>query len=112
MSLYAQKKERIIFQFDEKRDLLTETNNATIFKLNGVHTFRFVNGNHEKIDVNYHSVKNELTTYNTFIKLNKGKKYPEYFSEYSFYILLEIGENSSCLFEVEKIWTVEDKIVD
>lgn len=112
MSLCAQKNEKIIFQFEKQKDWLGESNDETIFKIDNVHSFRFIKNKHEKIDVKYDSIRDNFTSYDSFLQKNKGKKYPEYFNEYSFYIFIKEKENYGCLIEVEKIWTVEDKIVD
>ncbi len=59
----------------------------------------------------YDSIKqNLLSSFEEFIKKSKGKKYLEYFSDFVFYIFL--NNNTGCLVEVEKIWLVEDKIID
>ena len=79
MSLNAQQKDNIIFEFENKKDSLIETNIEIIFKINNEHSFRFNKNKHEKIDVKFDSIKDKFTSYDSFLILNNGKKYPEYF---------------------------------
>ena len=110
VNLLSQEKEKIIFLFDESKDIMYIKKNLEIYAIDKKHTFKYDNEKNEKIEVNYNSIKsNILTSYSEFIELNKRKKYPEYFNEYSFFIFFK---EKDCLVEVEKIWLVEDKIID
>jgi len=109
---YSQKKEKIIFLFEDGKDLLKENKNEDVFKIDKKHSFMFSQEKQKKIDVSYNSIKESLITYDAFLVLNKGKKYPDYFNEYLFYIYQPKNDSLGCLIEVEKIWLVEDKIID
>lgn len=112
LNSYSQEKEKIIFLFENGRDTVINSQSDNIYMIEGKHTFKFINSKHEKVEVNFNSVKEHLVTYKEFLKKNKSKKYPELFSNYVFYILIKEKNSSACLIQVEKVWLVEDKIVD
>jgi hypothetical protein len=103
---------KIIFLFEKEKDTIVSNQNEEIYKIDGKHTFKFIRGKHEKVEVNYNAVKENTVTYNEFIRQNKGKKYPELFNNYSFYILIKQTDSTACLIQVDKVWLVEDKIID
>ncbi|WP_298489450.1 hypothetical protein [uncultured Maribacter sp.] len=112
-NLFSQEKEKIIFLFNESKDALIIKKNSEIYSIDKKHTFKYDNKKNQKIDVKYNSIKsNILTSYSEFIELNKKKKYPEYFTEYVFYVFIKEKDDKGCLIEVEKIWLVEDKMID
>lgn len=110
--VYSQNQKRIIFNYQSGIDSTIEKKGEYIYKLANEHSFRYVAEKNKKKEVNYSSIKGDITSYDAFIKSNKGKSYPEFFSEYSFYIYIKDTELKGCLIEVEKIWLVEDKISD
>lgn len=113
VTTFSQEKEKIIFLFEEGKDTLINKKSEEIYKLAKLHSFTFDKTKHKKEKVNYDSIKPKIfATYDKFININKHKQYPDYFSKYSFYILIREENNTGCLVEVEKIWLVEDKIVD
>src|SRR5690606_14472126 len=109
---FSQEKEKIIFLFGDENDVISETRNQTIYRIDNNHTFKFIKEKHEKFEVKYNTIKDKIVSYNDFLKKNRGKKHPEFFNEYSFYIFILDKDNTGCLIEVEKIWLVEDKIID
>ena len=112
INLFSQEK-KIIFLFDENKDIMLDRKGSEIYAINKKYTFKYDSEKNEKIQVKYDSIKsNILITYSQFIKLNKRKKYPDYFNEYSFYIFIDEKDENGCLIEVEKIWLVEDNIID
>lgn len=112
LNTYSQEDNKIIFIFENDKDTFIKSQNDYIYKIDGKHTFKFVDGKHEKIEVNYNSVKENIVTFNQFIKQNKNKKYPELFNDFTFYILVKENDSSACLIQVEKVWLVENKIID
>ena len=113
LSLFSQKtKEVIIFKFDEVKDTIKYNKNTEIYLLDKQHSFKYDAGKHKKEEVSFNSVKGKMIRYDEFIHKTKGKKYPEYFNNYSFYIFLKEKGSLGCLIEVEKIWLVEDKIIN
>ncbi|PTX62693.1 hypothetical protein C8N46_10289 [Kordia periserrulae] len=108
----AQQKKEIVFLFEDGKDALIENTNEYIYAINREHHFRYRKKDDKKTIVNYASIKNNIFTYETFLKLNKGKKFPDFFSEYTFLIYQKKNESSGFLIEVEKIWLVEEKIID
>lgn len=113
INLFSQEKEKIIFLFNESKDTMIIKENSEIYSIDKKHTFKYDNEKNKEIDVKYNSIKSSiLTSYSEFIELNKKKKYPEYFTEYVFYVFIKEKDDKGCLIEVEKIWMVEDKIID
>lgn len=113
VNLFSQKKEKIIFLFNESKDNMFIKNSSEIYVIDKKHTFEYNNEKNEKIEVKYNSIKsNILTSYSEFIELNKRNKYPEYFDKYQIYIFIKEKYGKGCLIEVEKVWLVEGKIID
>ena len=113
MNLYPQQKEKIIFLFNESKDTLIVNKDSEIYSIEKKHTFKFTQEKNKKREMKYDLIKNNiLTSYSEFLELNKGKKYPEYFNDYSFYVFVKKKDNIGCFIEIEKVWLVEDKIVD
>lgn len=108
----SQNKNDIVFLFENGKDTFIKNKNEDIYSINKKNHFRYTESKHKKTIINYASIKEKITSYSTFIKLNKGKKYPEFFNEYKFFIYIKESESSGCLVEVEKIWLVEEKIID
>lgn len=111
-SFYAQKKEKIVFVYNPNKDSITLKNNYRIYTIGNNQTFRYSEKKNTEINVSYESIKKYVVSTDNFFKKNKFTKDPKYYNEYSFYILMRKKIGSSCLIEVEKIWLVEDKIVD
>ena len=108
--LCAQEQKVIIFSYDAVEDTIIEKKKKTIYKLDKKHAFRYNEGKNRKIEVKYDSIKNDIKSYKSFIETNREKKFPDFFDEYSFYIYVRDSATEGCLFEVEKIWLVEEKI--
>ena len=111
INIYSQTKE-IIFVFDNKKDSLVEKFNEEIYILNDRYSYTFKEKKHIKKTVDFKLKSNDAIDYNDFIKLNKHKKFPDYYSHYSFFILVKEENGMGCLIEVEKTWLVENKIYD
>lgn len=109
---FSQNDAKIIFLFEKEKDILVSNQIEDIYKIDGKHTFRFIRGKHEKVGINYSSIKEKIITYDEFIRQNKDKKYPELFIYYSFYILMKQKDSTACLIQVDKFWMVEDKVID
>ena len=109
INIYSQTKE-IIFVFDNKKDSLVEKFNEEIYILNDRYSYVFKEKKHIKKTVDFKLKSNDAIDYNDFIKLNKHKKFPDYYNLYSFFILIKEESGMGCLIEVEKIWLVENKI--
>lgn len=112
LNSFSQNEEKIIFLFENGKDVISSSKNEDIYKLDGKHTFKFIRGKHDKVEINYNLIEEKIITFNEFIRQNKDKKYPELFSNYSFYILIKEKDSIACLIQVDKIWLVEDKIID
>lgn len=110
-SIHSQTKE-IIFVFDNKKDSVVEKLNEEIYTLNGRYSYIFKEKKHIKKVVDFKLKSNDAIDYNDFIKLNKHKKFPDYYSLYSYFILIKEENGMGCLIEVKKIWLVEKKIYD
>ena len=111
MNLYSQQKEKIIFLFNESKDTLILKKDSEIYFIEKKHTFKFTKEKNEKRKIKYDLIKNNiLTSYSEFLELIKGKKFPEYFKEYSFYVFIKEQDNAGCLVEIEKVWLIEDII--
>ena len=111
-SFYAQKKEKIVFLFDQNKDSIILKNNYRIYKIGNNETFKYSVKKHKKINVTYDSIKKHIISTHDFLKKNKFKKDPIYYNEYKFYIFIKNNYKNGCLVEVEKIWLVESKIAD
>ncbi|OAD42118.1 hypothetical protein [Polaribacter atrinae] len=111
-SLFAQKKEKIIFIYDINKDTIVFNKKKKIYKIGNNQTYQFIEKKHKQTEANYSSIKKYVITIDDFVKKNKTKKFPEYYNEYSFYIFIKNNYKYGCLIEVEKIWLVEDKIID
>ena len=102
-----------IFLFNKNKDTLIVNKDSEIYSIDKKHTFKYTKEKNEKTEVEYNLIKSKIIpSFSEFIKLNKRKKYPEYFNEYSFYVFIKEKDNTGCLVEVEKIWLVEDKIIN
>ena len=112
INIFSQKKEKIIFLYEGQKDTVITNKKEDIYKLDNKHTFKFVKEKHEKTEVDFLLIKEDIISFDDFIKINKGEKYPEFFNRYSFYIFFKKKKNIGFLIEVEKIWMVEDKIID
>jgi hypothetical protein len=111
-SFYAQKKEKIVFLFDQNKDSIILKNNYRIYTIGNNQTFKYSVKKHKEINVTYEKIKKQVVSTHDFLKKNKFKKDPKYYNEYLFYIFIRNNYKSGCLVEVEKIWLVESKIAD
>lgn len=111
-STFAQKKKQIIFIFEQKKDTIIFKKNERIYNLGNNQTYKFTRKKHKEIMVPYQSIKEHIFTFNDFLKLNKGKEFPKYYNDFSFYIFIRESQNNGCLIEVDKIWLVENKIIN
>ncbi|WAC03808.1 hypothetical protein N7U66_10535 [Lacinutrix neustonica] len=113
LNMFSQEKEKIVFLFNKASDTLIVKHDSEIYSIDKKHTFKFDGKKNEKIETKYDLIKSKkFESFSEFIRLNTGKKYPDYFNIYSFYIFIKDKNDIGCLIEVEKIWLVEDKIVD
>ena len=108
----SQEKEKIVFLFENGKDSIIKNKYETIYKIRNKHSFKFIEKLHQKNTTRYNSIKDEITSYDDFIQKNKGKNFPDFFSNYSFFVFILEKDNTGCLFEVEKIWLVEENIID
>jgi hypothetical protein len=111
-SFFAQKKEKIVFLFDQNKDSIILKNNYRIYTIGNNETFKHSIKKHKEINVTYESIKKHVISPHDFLKKNKFKKNPNYYNEYIFYIFIRKNYKYGCLVEVEKIWLVESKIAD
>ncbi len=111
-SMFAQKKKRIIFLFKEGKDTVTFKKNERVYYIENNQTYKFIKQKHKEVTVPYQSIKEDIFTFDSFRKLNKEKKFPDYCNEFHFYIFEKGNDNYGCLLEVDKIWIVENKTVD
>lgn len=110
---YSQDEKGIIFLFDKREDSILIKENLEIYKLDDKHSFAYDREKHKKTEVTYESIRCKMIeSFSKFLEINKARKYPDFLSDYSFYIFIKEYNNSGCLIEVEKIWLVEDKIID
>ncbi len=110
--LLSQEKEKIIFIFDEINDTIINNNDNEFYKLAKYHSFKYDKIKHKKNMVKFDIIIPNVSKYNEFISSNKHKKFPDFFSDYSIFIFVREDKNTGCLIEVEKIWLVEDKIIN
>ena len=111
-SFYAQKKDKIVFLFDQKKDSIILKNNYRIYKIGNNETFKYSVKKHKEVNVTYESIKEYIISTHDFLKKKKFKKEPNYYNQFNFYIFIKNNYKYGCLVEVEKIWLVESKIAD
>ncbi len=111
-NLNAQQKEEIVFLYQEKKDSIIVKKDERVYDLGKDQTYRFIKDQHKKTRITYSSIKEQIVSIDDFLKLNDKRKFPEYYEKYSFYIFIKEDDDYGYLMEVERIWLVEDQIID
>lgn len=111
-NLNAQQKEEIVFLYQEKKDSIIVKKDERVYDLGNDQTYRFIKDQHKKTRITYSSIKEQIVSIDDFLKLNDKRKFPEYYEKYSFYIFIKEDDDYGYLMEVERIWLVEDEIID
>jgi|SRR5690554_6145061 len=110
VSSFSQHKKDIVFIFDEKNKY-SHIERDNVYVLNDL-AFRFDREKHKKRKIEYDSIKEKIISTKKFKERAKNKKIPEFYGHYNFYLFFKENTKYGWLLEVEKIWLVEDKIVD
>lgn len=111
-NLNAQQKEEIVFLYQEKKDSIIVKKDERVYDLGNDQTYRFIKDQQKKTRIAYTSIKEQIVSIDDFLKLNDKRKFPEYYEKYSFYIFIKKEDDYGYLMEVERIWLVEDEIID
>lgn len=111
--LFSQKPEQVILIFDDGQDTISLKKELEIYTLEGKYTFQHNKNKHTKYDIEYRQIdEDNIKSYSVFRKINEGKIYPDYFNEYSIYIYVGNKDATGCLVQVERVWIVNDTIID
>lgn len=110
VSSFSQCKEDIIFIFNENNTDVYRQNDS-VYVLNDL-VFRFESRKHNKRKIEYDSIKEKTISIKKFKERTIDVKFPESYNRYNFYLYFRKNNKQGNLLEVERIWIVEDIIID